>query len=399
MKKILFLSLSMALIAASPALAKDNDSSFWAAASKLVQEVFQPEEMPINFEEGQEEEVMDEEFVDPKEVQQALREIKDQKRELTRLAKQAKKLAGGESILGEINTLLEQAIGFENSINEGVNLRDAIQEFRDAQIWEQLNSIRAKVEIPRELAQWNKEIKRLSTILKQKKYQNLGLDLTIAKSKVEETKATLSRVQEFYNSGDFESAMEEFDELRQDFHPGEIMSVIQRMQELTNRLRTVKNAEIKERVKEAFNEVVSNFNEGEYRIARELMDESWNDIIRMINQALSVGKKNGTSKQNIFQVTDKLQNQIKNKSEEKRMQDRPQVQPQSAPQPPVSQPREQVMPAERVQPRPTEQVQPRTEPQPMPAETVRPVESIRPMEPSPAPVPSVEIQPVPEPIR
>ncbi|MDO8558995.1 MAG: hypothetical protein Q7R84_01560 [bacterium] len=366
MKKLLFLSLLMTLVAVSPALAKDNDSSFWAAASRLVQEVFQPEEMPVNFEEGQDEEMMDEEFVDPKEVQQALREIKDQKRELTRLAKQAKKLAGGEGILGEISALLEQAAGFENSINEGINLRDSIQEFRDAQIWEELNKIRAKVEIPRELAQWNKEIKKLSTMLKQKKYQNMGFDLTMAGSKVEETKATLSAVQEFYNNGDFESAMEEFDGLRQDFHPGEIMSVVQRMQELTNRLKAVKNAEVKERVKEAFSEVISNFNEGEYRIARELMDESWNDIMQMINQALSVGKKKGTSKQNFFQVTDKLQNQMKNKAEEKREQFQP---------------------------------QPQIQPQSMPAETVRPVESVRPIEPAPALVPSIEIQPAPEPIR
>ena len=380
--KFLLLSLVLtALVAAAPVSAKDNNNSFWASVSRLAQEVFQSEEMPGDFEDGQAEEMIDEDFVDPREVQQVLREIKDQKRELTRMAKQVKKLAGGNSILGEISALLEQLAGFENSINEGVDLRGAIQEFRDAQIWEELNKIRARVEIPRELAQWNKEIKRLEKMLKQKKYQNMGLDLTMAGSKVGEIKETLSRVQEFYNNSDFESAMEEFDGLRQDLHPGEIMNVVQRMQELTNRLKAVKNAEVKERVKEAFSEVISNFNEGEYRIARELMDESWNDIMQMINQALSVGKKKGASKQNIFQMTDKIQNQMKNKSEEKReqfqevrerMQNQPQIQPQ-------------------FQPGSGSEFKP----QPMPAETVRPVEPV----PVPTPVPSTEIQPAPEPMR
>lgn len=384
-KKFLFLGLILTvLVIASPASAKDNDSSFWAAISKLAQEVFQPEEMPVNFEEGEGEEMMDEDFVDPREVQQALREIKDQKKELTRLARQVKKLAGGESILGEINALLEQIIGFENSINEGVNLRDAIQEFRDAQIWEELNGIRAKVEIPREMAQWNKEIKKLEKLLKQKKYQNMGLDLTAAGSKITEIKETLARVQEFYNSGDFESAMEEFNDVRQDFHPGEIMNVLQRMQELTNRLKSVKNAEVKQKVKEAFSEVINNFNEGEFRVARELMDESWNDIMQIINQALSVGKKKGTSRQNILQMTDKLQNQIRNKSEEKREQIQAQFQPQQRVRQlePVKQPTERVQPVEqRIQLQPNSPT----------------VEPIRPAERAPAP--GIETQTMPEPTR
>lgn len=387
MKKFLILSLMIGvLVFASPVLAKEGKSSFWAAASKLVQEIFQPEEMPV-FEEEHEEELADEDFIDPKEVKQILKEIKDQKRELSRLAKQARKLTGAENILGEISTLLEQVSGFENSINEGVDLRDTIQEYRDAQTWEELNGIRAKVEIPKEMAQWNKDIKRLEKILTQKKYQNLGLDLTAARSKIDEAKAVLSRVQEFYNSGDFESAMEEFNGLREDFHPGEIMNVIQKMQELTNRLKGVKNAEIKEKVREAFSEVISNFNEGEFRTARELMDESWNDIMQMINQALSVGKRKGASRQNILQMTDKIQNQMKNKSV-------------PAPQQPPQRSIERDRPMEQ-----KPQIQPRPESESI--ETIRPIEPTpRPVEPTTVPAPRpiepapvIEAQPAPEPTR
>lgn len=240
-----------------------------------------------NAEEGQQ----DEEWVDPREVQQALREMKDMRKELNRMIKQAKKLPNGAAMASDMNTLLGQIASFESKINEGVELRDNIQEFRDAQIWQEINKFRAQIEIPKEIIQWNKEIKRLEKAFTQKKYQSLGLNLEGAKAKSTEVREALARVQEYYNSGDFESAMEEFNDLRQDLYIGEILNVIQRTQELMNRLKAVKNAEVKTQIQEAFNEVIDNFNEGEYRVARELMDESWNDIMKMINQALSVGKK------------------------------------------------------------------------------------------------------------
>ncbi|MEK9134952.1 MAG: hypothetical protein AAB451_01500 [Patescibacteria group bacterium] len=323
-KTFLILLMSGVLAVASPALAKAPDNSFWSAIGKIVQDIMPAEE------EGQE--MMDEDFVDPREVQQALREIKDIKKELNRLTKQAKKLTnGGATMVSDMNALLEQVAGFENKINEGIDLRDNIQEFRDAQLWEEVNKFRAQIEIPKEITQWNKEIKKLEKMLGQKKYQSLGLDLERVKTKVAEVKDVLAKVQEFYNSGDYESAMGEFDDVRQDLYIGEISNVIQRTQELARRLKAVKNAEIKTQIQEAFSEVISNFNEGEYRVARELMDESWNDIMRTINQALTVGKKKGVSKENFIQMTDKLEEQMKNKAEEKKVK----MQEMREPQPPV----------------------------------------------------------------
>lgn len=341
MQKTLLIFLMLSVLAvASPVLAKASDNSFWAAINKIVQDILpggEEEMVQPAVEEGQQ----DEEWVDPREVQQALKEMKDMKRELNRLVKQAKKLSNGATLASGMNTLLEQVASFESKINEGVDLRDNIQEFRDAQIWEEINKFRAQIEIPKEITQWNKEIKRLEKILTQKKYQNLGLNLEGAKAKLAEVKDVLAKVREYYNSGDYESAMEEFDGLRQDLFIGEIGNVIQRTQELMNRLKTIKNVEVKTQIQEAFGEVISNFNDGEYRVARELMDESWNDIMKMINQALSVGKKKGVSKESFFQMTNKIEEQMKNKAEEKKVKmqetrEQREVEAQPAqPQPPV----------------------------------------------------------------
>ena len=315
MRKLFLGILIFSLMAgATPALAKMSPNSFLAAVAKLVQEIMPSEEILV-----EPEEPMDEEFVDPREVQQVLKEIKDMRRELNRFAKQFKKLPNSGDDLNQINTLLEQLAGFESNINQGVDLRDNIQEFRDAQIWEQVNIFRAKIEIPKETAQWNKEIKKLEKMLVQKKYQNLGLDLGGAKSKVEEIKAGLARVQESYNSGDLETAMAEFDDLRQDFHPGEMFSVIQRMWDVMSKLKMVKDAEVRNQIRGALDEVVTNFNEGEYRIARELMDENFNEIMTLISKAYSVGKKKGVSKEGLFRMTEQLEGKLKEQAEEKRV--------------------------------------------------------------------------------
>lgn len=267
---------------------------------------------------------IDEDFVDPREVQQVLREIKDIRRELTRFAKQLAKMANSGDDVNQVNALLEQIKSFEANILAEQNLRDTIQEFREANIWQDIQRIRAKIEIPKEMKQWDKEIKRIEKLLKQKKIQNLssdfGLDLGAAANKLEETKAILATVQELYNNGDLEGAMEEFDGLRQDFHPGELASVLQRLQEIANRLRAVKDEAIKNQIRETLSEVANNFNDGEFRIAREVLDENFNSLMQLIMKATSVGKKKGQTRDNWFQAMEKVETKMKEKSEQKKEQ-------------------------------------------------------------------------------
>lgn len=323
-KSFLIILILAGLVFSAPVLAKEkNNESFWATVVNSFKNLFAQEEIraipsaevAIPVEEQKEEQ---EEFVDPREVQQVLREIKDQRRELKRIAKQLKKLPNSADDVSLINTLLEKIASFESAIKSETNLRDTIQEFRDEQIWEQMNRLRAKAEIPREMKQWNQEIKRLEKLIKQKQYQNLGLDLEKTGAKIEEIKSALVKIQEFYDSGDLENAIEEFDGLRQELYPGEISDVIRRMWEITNRLKTVKDAEVKNQIKEVLGEVISNFNEGEYRLARELLDESWNDISAIIFKAYQVGKKKGVTKQGFLDIAEMLEEKMRNKSEEKK---------------------------------------------------------------------------------
>ena len=368
--KNIFLVLALFLIlllTSSQTLAKEKDISFLAALTTSIKNIFAQDDVQttpaspemqnaIPVEDIQEEQ---EEFVDPRETKQVLKEIKDMRRELNRFSKQLKKLSNNADDVNLIDTLLGQIAGFENTIKSGVNLRDTIQEFRDEQIWEQINRFRAKIEIPKEIKQWNREIKILEKTIKLKSYRNFNLNLENAKIKIEEIKSSLAEVQGYYNSGNLEDAMEEFNFLRQELHPSEILNVIQRIRDLAYRLKVVKDEEIKNQVSEIIGEVVNNFNEGEYRMARELMDESWNDISLIIYKAYSVGKKNGYTKKGFLEMADRLEENIKDKAEEKRARLQESIEMKPKPTEPV---------VEQVEPKPVEPKPTETQPSPAPAE-------------------------------
>lgn len=313
LKNSLIIIILGALLAALPASAKVQDNSFWAAISKLVQE-FAPGEEETLLEKGE----ADEDFVDPRQVQDVLKQIKDLRKELNRLAKQAKKLSNAGEIQNDISALLEKLSGFQTDIEDGVEVRSALQDFWDEQVWEQLNPIRARIEIPTQMKQMEREIKKLEKISSQKKYQNLELNLDGVRTRVNEARQGISRISELYNAGEFSDAMEEFNALREEFSPWDISNVIQRTQEVFSKLRSIKNAEIREQIKQIWAEVIVNFNDGEYRVAWELMNEAQQQVWTLISQALSVGKKKGQSRESFIRKTDQLQEQMKSKAEEKR---------------------------------------------------------------------------------
>lgn len=313
--RIFFIALvTVGLLAAAPqqAAAFDARLLLGAAANALKGLFVQSEEQPM------EEAMNPEDFVDPKEIQRVSMEIKNMKREIGRLSKQIQKLPNSADDIGQMNTLAERLLLFQTRIASGESPRDTLQEFYDEQIWEQINKVRAKVEVPLEIGRWTKEIKRAEKSLSQKKYQVAGLDIASAQQKIQEVKSALTHVESLYNAGDLESAIQELDDVRQDFHPGEIMGTVQRMQELSSRLKKVKDAAVKTQIQDALSEVVAEFNNGEYRTARELLDEAWPELMKIVGQATGSGKK-GAKQGGIQPNVDALKEQLREKAETIRM--------------------------------------------------------------------------------
>lgn len=291
--------------------------SLLGAAAKFVQNIL-PQEEEGN---GSMEEQNPEDFVDPKEIQRVTMDIKNMRRELNRFAKQIQKLPNSADDATQIQNLLGELVSIDQKLQSGEDLRETLRDFYDARIWEEINKIRAKVEVPKEISQWTKEIKRAEKSLGQKKYQAIGLTLEGAKQKLQEVKGAIVQIESFYNAGDLEGAIEALDEIRQDFHPGEIMGVVQRMYEIATTLKKVKDASVKTQIQNVLQEVVAEFNSGEYRSARELMDEATPEIMRTISSVLAAGKKGSKAKVNVQSNMEKLGEKIREKMENIRLKD------------------------------------------------------------------------------
>lgn len=256
--------------------------------------------------------------IDPQERQLILREIKNAKRELNDFAKQFPKISNREDEINQTDNLLEQIKKWENLIKTENNSRSAIQEFRDEEIRDAINKLRDKIKIPEEIIQWQQEIKKAEKMLEQKKYQNWDFDLTRAKTKLDETKTILARLQKLYNDGNLENAFTEFNNLHQNFNPEEIINVLQKMREINDKIKIVPDAEIQNQIKQSLSGIIDNFNDGEYRLTQELINESYQEIMATIYKIFWLSGQKGFSQNDISAMTEKLEEKLREKTEQKK---------------------------------------------------------------------------------
>lgn len=257
------------------------------------------------------------EFVDPREIRDAMREIRQLKSELKRFVTQLKRLANNADDLARINEILSQLNGFyavlSNNSADASELRDAIDEFRGNQYWDEMNKIRAKVELPREIKQISTTLKRIEKTIKLKTMQNIGLDLTKVRQTIGEMKQNLQTVQEQYQSGNLEEAMDTMQYFHEGGHPGEIEGTIFRIRDIKQRMKQVKDQSVRSEVNNVLQEVIDTFNAGEYRDARETLDEYADDIMQLIDKFIRSQTKRGFDKQDSVSKIKNLDGLIKGK--------------------------------------------------------------------------------------
>lgn len=262
-----------------------------------------------------------EDFIDPREVKNALREIKDMKRELKRFTSSLKKVPNSDAIKSEIIDLSAKLSEFESSIKsaeqQGTGIRDVIEEFRSAELWEQINVLRSKVELPKQLSSSEKELKKLKKMAKQKAFQNMGLDMPRVESWVAETEVFNAKLREMYNMGNWEDLNAEMEDFWERGHPGEVMGTMYRMRDLYRRMKIIKDKEVRAAIEESLLEVKESFNNGDYRAAREIMDDYFDDLERLIMGAAKIGRRGGMSEEMFDENLDKVRELIENKLGEK----------------------------------------------------------------------------------
>lgn len=258
-----------------------------------------------------------EEFIDPREVKNSLREMRDMKKELKRLAASAKRISNADALKSEADSLIAKIQGFEDSIknafSSNTGVRDAIDEYRQAEVWNDINYLRTKIELPKQLKNSERDLNRLLKMAGQKGYQVFGLNLDNLKSWISESRTQFSKLNELYSSGNMEELNNEMQDFQERANPGEPMNILFRMRDLKNKIKWIKDEEVKSSIEEALSEVINSFNSQDYRAANETLNEYQDDMERLIMGATKIGRRGGMSEEDFDGNLMKVKNLIEAK--------------------------------------------------------------------------------------
>lgn len=259
-----------------------------------------------------EEERVEIEFVDPREVKNALRDIKRMKTEIKSYIKKLGKLPNSADDITNCNTMLSRLDAHYAAINqpaEDESLRDALQEYYDGQYWDEVNKIRAKVEIPKELKNIARDLKKVRKLITQKAYQKLGLDLGAISAKLDNIQVAYDETQTKYAAGELEDAMDSLQEIH-DCPPGEIMNMFYGVKEVKDQLKKIKNSEVKQIVEDLMGDVMDIIADGDYREASMALNEIRNGVMKL---AAKFMKNSGGMNDEMRAKFDKFETLIKEK--------------------------------------------------------------------------------------
>lgn len=219
-----------------------------------------------------------EQFVPPQDIQNALREIKNQTRDLNRFKKQLAKTAGAGEAVQLADNLLAQLEVYKNNINNsaGRDQREALEDYWQANVWEEVNKVRARVELPRELKNISRELNGLKKDAKvkslQKALQFFGVDAGKLQSGIDAKQATIEQINNLVNQGNFEEAFMLLQEdVHEGWHPGDARHFLGLLREAYERLKGVRDADLKAQVMAIIAPIADSFNAGDYREARDAL--------------------------------------------------------------------------------------------------------------------------------
>ncbi len=273
--------------------------------SKPVQESVETKPATPFQEEGEEDRV---EMADPREVKDVLRQLKDQRREAQRTIKKATK-ANLTTEVSQLNEILAQISSFEASFKGRTNTitRDAMQDFYDSQLWESVNNIRIRVEMPNEIKSIEKEMKKLEKMMNRRNFTVEGIDMEKVKTNVAEVRGAIEQAKNSLAQGSLEDAQEAMQVIYEGAHPGEIMGVLNGLFKISKEFKRIKSEDIKNDIKEILTPVYEAVNEGDFREARMSFQEIEGDLRSIMNSLRRRSSIDDKMREKMDRLEEKLQ--------------------------------------------------------------------------------------------
>lgn len=266
------------------------------------------------------------EFVDPREIKEALRQISDLKKETKRVLKKAKKATAFANEVNELNTLLSEIDNFAGAIKNvpsGMTQRETLQDFYDAQLWETLNDVRTKIELPNELKFIEKDLKKLKKLVSTKNFSIKKIDLTLVQAKIVEIENAVSEARNYFNQGDFEDARESLQIIYEGAHPGEILGVLNQLRDINKWFKKIK-PELRDEFHELLEPVYEAVNGDDFREANMMLGEINQELQRLFKNVQTKSVINEDIRQKIEKLEEKLQGKQQQIETEEKISPKPQ---------------------------------------------------------------------------
>lgn len=236
----------------------------------------------------------DPDYVDPQEIRDVIKQFNDLRREVKRTLKMLAKVPNSGDDKGKLNGLLEQLAIWEKNLRNppaDTSKREVLQEFYDANVWDDINNVRRKAELPKNIREGEKALARSEKVWKSPRAKKYLSDLI---PKVNEflgnVRGALEAAKVALASGDLESA-EEAMQTTYENHPGEVEGIFHMMSSIREGLKRVKDPEVKAIIEEVLQPINESLAQGDFRDANQALNEVQNEISRVIEIASRAPKR------------------------------------------------------------------------------------------------------------
>lgn len=240
--------------------------------------------------EAEPEEDVQEEFVDPKEIKDALKQFKDQRKEIRSFEQKltrSKDIANKEQVRTELRAYVAALATFEQQIKNppaDLGQRGALQEYYDARTWDTLEEFRMRIQVPSELKDAKRSLGKIRKMLQGKAFLKLGLDIQRLTAILENLQGIVDRIDQAYQAGDWEAMRENMEEIWQNnMHPGRLEHALNRIRELKNMAQKVKDPRVVAAIEEMMAPVYEALYDSDFDEVHAILDEYEDDFRRLIN--------------------------------------------------------------------------------------------------------------------
>ncbi len=246
------------------------------------------------------------EIVDPRQLRDALRQISDMRRELTRFERQLKKVPN--DIAGNKIQELKVKLDTHGAAIKNDQTQEAIQAFFEERLWDDVNVLRAQVELPREIRDIKRELIRLEKTIKLSTFKKwIPLDPASLENSINEIKSALADAEAKLAAGDAEAALDALQPIHEGKHPGEIMGALFRLREINQHLQRIKDEEIRNDFKDLLQPFIEAANQGDFREANQSLNEMMSELQPLLQQAVRGQSRGRTYDDKFSKIKDRIE--------------------------------------------------------------------------------------------